>query len=288
MAEAKALGVKLTVLDAKSLRSPKFERLAELYDVLYVRNPYINGGAEFLPVVVKLAQKFRAAGKRVIDANVTDGQIGQGKWVDYQRLKKIHLSIPNTGNYELGIRNIEFPFILKWNYGMKARDVFLVHDKHQLTRILPKHPKKEWLIQEFVKAEYEYKVIAVGYKALPVVLRFKLKDLSFKINFKNYDVIPATPYDLGEAQVKASQAGILKKDSGSPLRSGRNDIGKIIQLAQRASKALGRELAKLDILEAQGKFYILEVNRFPGLESFEKLTKFNVARRFIEYLSRPN
>ena len=58
-------------------------------------------------------------------------------------------------------------------------------------------------------------------------------------------------------------------------------------IAEKASKVLGRELSKIDILEDyMGKLYILEVNRFPGLKSFEELTGFNVAGEFVKYLEK--
>jgi glutathione synthase/RimK-type ligase-like ATP-grasp enzyme len=41
----------------------------------------------------------------------------------------------------------------------------------------------------------------------------------------------------------------------------------------------------VDILEKAGKFYVLEVNRFPGLKSFEQQTKSNIYAKFIEYLA---
>ena len=65
---------------------------------------------------------------------------------------------------------------------------------------------------------------------------------------------------------------------------GVDKIKKIVYLAEQSSELLKRELAKVDILESAGKFYVLEVNRFPGLKSFEELTKFNVTAEFLRYL----
>ena len=74
--------------------------------------------------------------------------------------------------------------------------------------------------------------------------------------------------------------------------SGKSTIGKML------ADVLKRKFADLDILilkkegrshadilEKDGKFFILEVNRFPGLESFEKLTKYNVGKEFLKYLT---
>jgi glutathione synthase/RimK-type ligase-like ATP-grasp enzyme len=62
----------------------------------------------------------------------------------------------------------------------------------------------------------------------------------------------------------------------------------VVDLAETGSRVLGRELAKTDILEDyEGKFYILEVNRSPGLrDGFEEGLGVNVVRGFLEYLVR--
>ena len=67
---------------------------------------------------------------------------------------------------------------------------------------------------------------------------------------------------------------------------GADKIKELTHLAEQSSRVLKRELAKVDILESRGKFYILEVNRFPGLKSFEEFTKYNATKEFLEYLSR--
>ena len=121
-------------------------------------------------------------------------------------------------------------------------------------KIPPHIPKKELMVQEYVKADYEYKVVVVGFKALPKVLRFTISDLGFKIDFAKHELIERT------------------------------QVRKVCSLAEKAAKVLGRELCKVDILEKNGKLYVLEVNRFPGLEGFEELMKYNVFKEFLKYL----
>lgn len=249
--EAKKAGVSLSILAANEITgiNPKN------FDVLYVRDPYVKQNPKFLVKVIALAKKFKAAGKKVVDAVIVSGNLGEGKGADYRRLKRAGLAIPNT--QVLSRRSIPkaWPFILKWIYGFKAKHTFLIQNQKHFNEVFEKYPKGELLVQEFVPAEFEYKIITVGYKALPVAIRFKIDNLGFRIDF-------------------SSARGI------STLLL----PAKLIQVAERASKALGRELAKVDILESKGKFYILEVNRFPGFDTFEELTKFNVAKEFIGYL----
>ncbi len=264
--EAEVAGLELCVMSVEDLVAVNFKLDINEYSVLYVRNPYLNGSPEYLPQVVDLAKQFKAAGKKVVDSNITEGKLGTGKWEDYLALEKGGLLIPQTdllSGYKLPTTN--YPLILKWIYGFKARNVFLVNDENQLTKLLPQHPHNEWLVQEFIKAEYEYKVITVGYKALPVVLRFGINENGFRTDFASACSVP------------------IHGLSGTPIN---RHATTITRLAETASKALGRELSKVDILQKGNQLYILEVNRFPGLDTFEQLTKFNVIKHFLDYLQK--
>ncbi len=255
-AEAENSGHQLDILDMESLLDRRFQIDPEPYRVLYIRDPYYRESARYLPEIVKLARDFKAAGKRVVDAAIAEGALGRGKWEDYQKLTQEGLPIPQTGLLSAEAAAEAFPFILKWNFGLRGRNVFLMRNPEDLLLKSRAHPQSEWLVQEFIRAEFEYKVVTVGYKSLPVVLKFAMNAKINRPDFKHYEVF-------------ASDAA-----------------AEIVSLAEAAARALGRELAKIDILESSGKFYILEVNRFPGLKSFEQLTKYNAIMGFLAYLQK--
>lgn len=258
--EAKKQGVAMEVLSAAELAKRKFTVDISAYDLLYVRDPYVLGGAEFLPQVIALAQKFRAQGKPVVDAVITQGYLGNGKWHDYQKLSRSHIPIPKVFLLDAKSPVLRAKSrVVKWIYGFRGRHVHLVTSKQQMALLLQQYPAKQLMLQEFIPAEYEYKVLTVGYKALPVILRLKIKK--------------SGKPDFGKTTA-------IKLSSATPKTL------KLKALAEKSSKVLRRELAKVDILEAKGKFYVLEVNRFPGLKSFETLTKFNAAGEFVRYLKR--
>ena len=67
--------------------------------------------------------------------------------------------------------------------------------------------------------------------------------------------------------------------------------GNIIQLpaeykktALRAAKALGLQVAGVDLMESNQGPMIIEVNSSPGFEGIEKTTGINVARKIIQHL----
>ena len=156
---------------------------------------------------------------------------------------------------------------------MKAKGTFLISSDKDLKRIPSDISKKEFMVQEYIGADYEYKVITVGYKALPIVLRFKFNKKLGRVDFTSHSFLLL---DRGSPFIAWRKWGDLEG-------GGWEGVKKVVSIAEKASKTLGRELAKVDILEKAGKFYVLEVNRFPGLESFEKLTKYNAVREFLKY-----
>jgi len=254
VSEAKAANVDLKIVSPGELRDIN----PADFRCLFVRNPFVEKSPKYLSEVVNLAKTFKQAGKKVFDSSVASGDLAKGKWVDYQKLLKAYLPIPRTEVLQsYNLKPKTYPLILKWIYGFKGKHVYLVSDEQRFRLLLKKYPKEELMLQEFVPAQYEYKIITLGYKALPVVLRFNIKDSRFRVNPVAFESVPTEKL---------------------PKR--------LIALAELASKVLGREMAKVDILENNGKFYILEVNRFPGLQSFETLTKYNVAREFLEYLQK--
>ena len=256
--EAQKRSTDLEILSAADLVDKNFNIDINRYDVLYVRDPYNNSRADFLPQIIELAKKFRSAGKKDMDAVIAEGELGEGKGIDYDRLRQASITIPQTQPWSVQskILNLQSKIITKWIYGFKGQSTFLIQKQSDLDKIPSYIPKSELLQQEFIDADFEYKVITVGYKSLPVILRFAVNKKTHRPDFEKYDVIPSS------------------------------ENLELAKLAEKSSALLKRELAKVDILEKNGKFYVLEVNRFPGLSSFEELTKYNVGEDFISYLSQ--
>jgi carbamoylphosphate synthase large subunit len=261
--QAGVMKQELRVMSVLELASENFKPNFN-FGVLYIRDPYINGSPKYLAKLVKFAKTSLKFGVKVVDANITKGKIGLGKWYDYKILKNENISIPKTEifNQKL-IKKTVYPFILKWVYGMGGKNTYLVNSEYEYKKVISKHPKSEWIHQEYIDADFEYKVICVGYKVLPYVLKIKFNKKTGRPDFNSVSCLSLE----GEGRVR-----------------GNNKLKKLIEVAERASKVLGRELSKVDILEKDGKFYVLEVNRFPGLEGFEKLSKRNVYGKFVEYL----
>ncbi len=253
LAECRIKNLACRILSVEELTRVDFKIDIQQYSCLYVRNPYFKGSPKYIPNIIKLAKQFKQAGKKVVDDVIASGHLGEGKWQDYKDLGNALIAIPKTLKTH-GRAFLEFPYIVKWQFGMKAKGTFLIRSENDLKKIPSLIPKNELMFQEYIEADYEYKVITVGYKALPMVLRFDFNRKSGRVDFYKHHAVNIE-------QVKG-----LKN------------------LVEKASKVLGRELAKVDILQKGNKFYVLEVNRFPGFYWLEKRLKINIAQDFIKYL----
>ena len=259
--EALKQDTQITLIDVQGLVQAGYDIDPVSFDAFYIRQAYVDfnrqAAPEHLQKIIDLAQRFQAAGKKVIDRAIVSGDLGAGKYESLLRLKVQGISVPQTRLLS-DSGSMSFPEIAKWNYGFGAKHTYLLQTPHDLGSVRQKYPSHEILIQEFVPADFEYKVITIGYKSLPILLRVKIHASKFLPDLKQYQVLPVS--------------------DTSP------DLSEVIGIAERASRILRRELAKVDILQVGDRFYVLEVNRWPGLEYFEKTSKYNVAGDFLRYI----
>ncbi len=249
VAECDALGVPVTQIEVGDLKNRDLEADADSFDALYVRMAWPE-----LDRVAELAQNFRARGKRVVDAIVADGKIDEGKLVMYDELREAGIRFPETVAYvHAGERLARFPYILKWTYGMQGKEVYLVQRGEQHEHIAKKHGAGELLWQEFLPVEREFKVYTVGYRSVPFAQAFEPRPNGFRVDHKT-------------AQTE-------------PIES----CGDVVAAAETAARTCGFELAKTDVAVSGGVPYVLETNRRPGFEFFEKKTGYNLARDFARY-----
>lgn len=249
--EALFKGLEIEILEASEIQDIILKDDFSKYTALYVRSPYVNGDPKYIPFVVELAKKFKELNKKVVDEVIALGGLGLGKMVDYETLEKFNLPIPKTTKIN-GRQKMLFPYVLKWVFGLGGKNVFLIRSQKNYDEKVFTHPLNEWMQQEFISADFEYKVAVIGYKALSTVLKI--------------------PFN-----VKIARPDFTKSESVQGAQE-------LLKIAEQACRVLGREISKVDILEKNGNFYILEVNRYPGFKGFEEATNLNIYRKILEYL----
>jgi len=235
-----------------------YEDLATAFDVLVVRtfHPYISES-------LALARHFRDAGKIVVDESLTDEGYAVSKMHDYLLLAKQNIAVPATwqiydpARVEQQAEKFGYPVILKGVHGAHGDHVYLVKDAQELRRKMWRYSCGELALQEYLPADEDFRVLTVGFQALPFLIQKRA--------------------ELKEFRTNRSQGAVF---SALPL----SDFPILRELAEKAARVLRREFAGVDIRFRGKEPVILEVNRRPDFQGFEQATQFDVARAFLDYL----
>jgi glutathione synthase/RimK-type ligase-like ATP-grasp enzyme len=165
----------------------------------------------------------------------------------------------------------EFPAIVKLSqggrHGMGTFWIREMEDIEKLVHVLEGRrekakekgekitPMRGFLIQEYIRNDGDYRVMTVGYKCIG----------GFKRQVKEEKLI------LNKSQGNSVAVKDLPSD--------------VIEIAERAAKVLGVEVAGTDIIRdiKTGELYIVEVNEAPQFKVFEKRTKVNAAGAILTY-----
>ncbi len=232
-------------------------KITDSYDAIIVRtfHPYISEA-------LTLARLFRDAGKTVIDESLTDEGYAVSKMHDYLLLAQHGVPVPRTFHF-FDTREVEaaadilgYPCILKGVHGTHGSSVYRISNKEELHRRLWKHMPGDLMIQEFLEADEDYRVITIGYKALPVMVSRRPPEGDFRTNY-------------------AVGGQFESRDIQENFRD----------ISEASARALRREFAAVDIRCKNKIPLVLEVNRRPDFEGFESATKFNVAGVFLDYIT---
>lgn len=145
-----------------------------------------------------------------------------------------------------------FPAILKAEFGSHSRRVIRVENEEQANKVMQSYAGK-WIYQPLIKSPVYWRVIVLGGKSLGVMERKTSKRF----------------FEAGEGE----KPNIAKK--------------KIENLAIKATRVFQAEFTGVDLLVAdKNKLMIIEINRSPQFQVFEKKTKVDVAEELTNYLTR--
>ncbi|MCS7060152.1 MAG: hypothetical protein RMN25_03215 [Anaerolineae bacterium] len=234
------------------------EEVTRAFDVLIARvfHPYIS---EALTV----ARLFHDAGKVVIDHSLTDEGVAFSKMHDYLLLAQAGLSVPRT--WQLGrleavealAEELGYPLVFKGIHGSYGAHVHLVRTAEDLRAVWARYRPGELMLQEYLPAAVDFRVMCVGYQALPMVVERAPKAGDFRTN---------------------AQLG------GSAVARPLADFPDLGRLAEQAARVLRREFAAVDVRYRGAAPLVLEVNRRPVFANFERVTGCDVARAFLNYV----
>jgi len=163
-----------------------------------------------------------------------------------------------------------YPFVIKGTTGKQGNAVWSPRTKEELEELpqkIAKNPKTKdmkFIAQEFIKSSQRSRIFVIGEKAVTGITR----PTRWRRRF-----VDKVDGEFVEG----------KRETLSPVPE---DEGR---LAVEASKALGIEIAGVDVLKEDktGKIYILEVNSAPSWISVKKDTGLKVEEEILKYLVSP-
>jgi RimK family alpha-L-glutamate ligase len=267
---ARELGLELDVCNIHDLSFIVEERqaavmgngrnLLQTYDGLVVRTFY-----PYISEALTVARLFRDAGKAVMDQSLTDEGYAVSKMHDHLVMAEHGIPNPRTWQVfnprqvEALAEQVSYPCLLKGIHGARGDHVYLVHNAEQLQRRLWHYPCGELMLQEYLEADEDYRLLVIGYQSLPVMVSRKPPHGDFRTN-----------YSVGGRFVGRTV----------------DEFPGFAELAQAAARALRREFTGVDIRLKDGQPMVLEVNRQPDFEGFERATKFDVAGEVVRYIRK--
>lgn len=187
----------------------------------------------------ELSQFLEKSGVRVVN-NGQSMRLSQNKFLTHVALAHHGLPTPKTlfrvDNYSVCVHELGSPFILKAIRGSKGMEVFLVHTSEEFNQLKNRY---EFITQQYIASSYgrDIRIWVIGDRAVASVLR--RSTTSFKSNI----ALGATAEHF----------------SVTP---------EIEHLAVGSCRALGLELAGVDILFDGEGYTICEVNGNAGFRAF--------------------
>jgi len=250
-----ALGYKKTLFQFPN-QNLKNQSLLSEYDFVIHRNLSI------LPFQGFYSQMFHESVIQLNHRHISLFPI-YNKFIQYNFLQ--HLSIPIIPTLyqyrDLSYTDIidyfgENSFVVKPLDGSFGSDIELITSQEEFDQYFSSHSLHETLIQKYIQAQSDFRVLILGTEILGVLERFR----------GEHSII--TNLSAGNR----AQKGVLKSE--------------ITDLAILAAQALNLEYAGVDIiLDSNENPFIIELNNSPQFEGFERETGVNVAEKIIKYLT---
>ena len=218
---------------------------------------------------IYLAERLEKSGVRLFN-NKKAVLLCDNKILMYQALKENNIKIPRTFiapktfeglNYSNRsflkevINEIGFPMVIKEAYGSFGEQVYLANNEASLNKIIDSIGYKDFLLQEYVASSKgkDVRINVVGDKAIVSMLREN--DNDFRSNI-----------------------------SGGGHGSIYEPSKEFVDLALKATKALGLDFAGVDVMFDKDGPILCEVNSNPQFASTLKATGINLADYIADYI----
>ncbi|RKD25482.1 gamma-F420-2:alpha-L-glutamate ligase [Caminicella sporogenes DSM 14501] len=209
---------------------------------------------------ISIAKQLELLGVRTYNTSTALSN-SLNKWYTHQLLTIKNIKMPktlftsnNSISYEKLSRQLGRKIIIKEIHGSKGEGVFLAESKEEFEYII-KNVKENILFQEYIETSCgrDIRVHVIGNRVVASVLRKSNKD--FRSNYSQGG--SAFSYDIDSC---------------------------IEKIAVESTKALGLEIAGVDLLFGEEEILVCEVNGIPGFRTISATSKINIPREIFNYI----
>lgn len=151
---------------------------------------------------------------------------------------------------------LEYPMILKCSSGSFGEQVYLAHNRKEITETINKYHGESMIIQEYIKSDCgrDLRMYMVGEKCVAAIIRTNENDFRANIHLGGY----GTTYEPDAMQV---------------------------ELAARIMKIIGLDFAGIDFLfDERNELVLCEVNSNAHFRELYDVTGINAAVNIVEYI----
>lgn len=221
--------------------------------------------ALFLDKDIALAKMLENYGVRVFNSSLSIA-ICDNKAYTHSTLTNSGISMPKTyitpftfntfgyPDFDFLDKIDFFPVVVKQTYGSLGQQVYFAKNKEELLKIAKALPKEQFLVQEYIECNNtDTRVFVCGGKAVCGMTRHNEND--FRSN--------------------AELGGVCQKTTLDE---------KTISIAEKTAKILGLDFCGVDIITANNKKYLLEVNSNAMINALYKVTSKNPADYIAKHI----
>lgn len=202
-------------------------------------------------VAKTIARYLKYNKMRFVDSNVAYSTTG-GKLFQMMMCYINGIQIPKTMFYSSKIiikkidcivNTLKLPLIMKEVFSSKGNNNYLIYKKEEIVKILNFVKGRDFIFQEYIGNDFDYRIITFGWKEALVFKRVRQNILDYRNNIA-----------LGAKRIKVQ----FNKFPYS-------------KLALKTAKVFGREISGIDlIISEKGEPFVIEINQFPSVLKEEK------------------
>jgi len=226
---------------------------AKDFDLIYFRRV----GHKYFKLAAALALCIKNLGIKFFDSGLSEIGPAGNKFISFLRLYFSSLPVITPTyfcpketimqKYQKICEDIGLPLVFKHLHLQRGSGVFLIKEVSQIPQILEKFPGGDFMFQKLIDNAHEYRVLILNGKIGAYEEKIKTDKNEFRGNvhlgaMEKFFDIASIPPDIKEISIKAA-------------------------------KVLGIEVAGVDVVvDGNGKAWLVEVNRGPGLTYDEKVS----------------